>query len=243
MTRTELEHAASSPHRFIKFVNEFDSPLAKSTQPYLKREFFCRKKNSGPGISGGAFRATHLSLVPGGRFLITAAGSNSTAAGGNLCLWDLGYSMDCPLKSFPTATLPITGHQLTLSTFPTRNGIEFLLAVATLCVDLNPLSSYVAHPLAFLHLHLSLLSGPSAEYVVAVYRVDPMSRRPEFVLQNELDLTGHSIFFPKHIHLREPMMVLKSGMDVIAWNWAQGTGCQWTYSNLEINASVGSQSF
>ncbi|TEB18434.1 hypothetical protein FA13DRAFT_1803530 [Coprinellus micaceus] len=33
-------------------------------------------------------------------------------------------------------------------------------------------------------------------------------------------------------------MVLKLGMDVITWNWAQGTGCQWTYSNLEINASM-----
>ena len=223
------------------------SILSTSSTPHLqsppKREFFCRSKSGGPGFPSGGFKATHLSLVPGGRFLITAAGSDSTASGGNICLWDLGYSMDCPLKSFPMATLPITGHELTLSTFPALSGTDFLLAAATSCVDLNSLSSYVTRLSVFLHLHPSLLSGPSTGYAVAVYRVDPMSLRPEFVLQNELDLTGHHTQFSKHIYLREPMIVLKSGMDVIVWNWAEGTGCRWTYSDLDASISVSSQFF
>ncbi|KAJ3497054.1 hypothetical protein NMY22_g19739 [Coprinellus aureogranulatus] len=57
MTLAELEHAASGPHRFIKFVDATDSTQpGHHTQPYLIRQIPYRKKAEEAGSSSMSVR-------------------------------------------------------------------------------------------------------------------------------------------------------------------------------------------
>lgn len=131
MTVAELEHAASGPHRFVRFVTEFESASPSiCKQPYLTRQFPCRRRLDDPGNTDGLYRAPYISLIPGGRFLVTAsAGTITDATKGTVCLWDLGYNMNSPMKPFPIATASTQSSIISFSTCPSANGIDIIVAV------------------------------------------------------------------------------------------------------------------
>jgi hypothetical protein len=131
MTVAELEHAASGPYRFVKFVQEFDPESLAHMQPCLTRQFPCRLKHfTEAGAAGGMHNAQRIFLVPGGRFLLTAGGVTGNI-GGTVCLWDLGYYMGAALKPFPVAVMPILGTPLALTASPCRDGQNLIVALIT----------------------------------------------------------------------------------------------------------------
>lgn len=122
MSLAELEHAASGPHRFVKFIKSFPEAPAK---PLPLQTRFCNFRQDGNFL--GTLRDVHvpetMRLVPGGRFLFTA--------GTHLCLWDLGYGMNRPIYPFPIATLQLARRVTTgdLAVALASNGQDILVLV------------------------------------------------------------------------------------------------------------------
>ncbi|KAJ3513286.1 hypothetical protein NMY22_g15088 [Coprinellus aureogranulatus] len=128
MTLAELKHAASGPHRFVKWVKEFElTSLLVCKQPYLSRQISSRRRANDPDDMDGAI--SHVLLIPGGRFLVTVMTPRTAAGEGTMCLWDLGYNMHCPAKLFPIATTPVQGAFHNLGACLNENGKEIILAV------------------------------------------------------------------------------------------------------------------
>ncbi|KAF5330179.1 hypothetical protein D9611_010633 [Ephemerocybe angulata] len=113
MSLLELEHASTGPTRFLNGVKMQEHE--ELVRPYLTRMPQLRQKRSSHDNSH--YNAVHL--VPGGRFLFTS-GLNS------VCLFDLGYNMNVPVKPFPLATLEGFGDLRAVA--PTKNGKEFVIA-------------------------------------------------------------------------------------------------------------------
>lgn len=101
----DLEHTASSPHRFRALIEEHDG--AQLPAPLLTRLFRPRQL----GGASTQTRIDKMALIPGGRFLLTSALS------GSLSLWDLGVNAGFHMKLFPIATLGAEGD--------TRNVFDF----------------------------------------------------------------------------------------------------------------------
>ncbi|TEB18433.1 hypothetical protein FA13DRAFT_1583720, partial [Coprinellus micaceus] len=118
MTLAELEHAASRPRRF----------------------FSSREKLSGTETSDGLYRTSHLFLVPGGPFLITAGAQI-------VYLWDLGYNMYTPVKPFPVATTPVNGNVFILTASLASETGQTVLNV-TVHTHLAILALYQINPLS-----------------------------------------------------------------------------------------------
>ncbi|TEB14988.1 hypothetical protein FA13DRAFT_1805204 [Coprinellus micaceus] len=90
MTTEQLEHAASGPYWFMDKVQ---MGFGDRYRPYQDRTFSPLQKNH-----LGTYVVERMTLVPGGRFLVTS-GDEST------CLWDLGFSLETPINPDPLATL------------------------------------------------------------------------------------------------------------------------------------------
>lgn len=119
MTLSELEHAASGPHRF---VNDYGSAPKSHTEAYMKRWIPCRMRTPDSDTSDGLYKISNLYLIPGGRFLLTAGKPADPSSLGSLCLWDLGYNTHSPAKAFPVATAPIDNPTVTLTACPSLQG-------------------------------------------------------------------------------------------------------------------------
>lgn len=120
MSLLELEHAALSPHRFVKSIKATEN--ADPVRPYQNRSVPCHKRAS-PNFNE-VHRAEIIGLIPGGRFLLTS----DTRSG--MCLWDLGYNANIPIKPFPIATLDLPNSSLELKCMaPGEGGRDLLLAV------------------------------------------------------------------------------------------------------------------
>ncbi|KAJ3539222.1 hypothetical protein NMY22_g4835 [Coprinellus aureogranulatus] len=149
----------------------------------------------------------------GGRFLVTA-GVDSQKSEGTACIWDLGYNLNSPVKPFPIASTPTYGRAiLSISAFPSSNGRLLRIAVLGIPLNLN-------------------------EMKLAVYTIDPTCRTPQFNLEREQRMG--SVLCP-YMHYTEPIVVLKSGSIIYAWNWAEGKGCRWRCGGLlnpEANISL-----
>lgn len=122
MTLAELEHAASGPHRFVKWMKTFPSSTTEAL-PSRKQVFHFRKRENSAGVPDQVHEPEILRLVPGGRYLVTA--------GSCLCLWDLGYSSNVTAKPFPLATLEAPhGYFIPhLETIPSSDGKDILILV------------------------------------------------------------------------------------------------------------------
>ena len=93
MSLDDLEHTASSPHRFRALIQEHDG--AQLPAPLVTRMFRPRDL----GYASTQTRIDQMALIPGGRFLLTSAVT------GSLFLWDLGVNAGFHMKLFPIATL------------------------------------------------------------------------------------------------------------------------------------------
>ncbi|KAJ3529116.1 hypothetical protein NMY22_g9130 [Coprinellus aureogranulatus] len=200
MTLAELEHAASGPHRFIKFVDATDSTQpGHQTQPYLIRQIPYRKKAEEAGSPDESYAATRLVLIPGGRFLVTSASSDGTTEKGAVCLWDLGYSMHTPAKPFPVASTSTEPSILSLSACPGLDGKAIIVAI------------------------LGQSLGNEWNQI-CIFSVNPLSQTPEFVLRH----TQVVPFARSQLSaLDEPIAVAKTGRFLSVYNWVEKTGCRW----------------
>ncbi|TEB28023.1 hypothetical protein FA13DRAFT_825885 [Coprinellus micaceus] len=196
MTLAELEHAASGPRRFIKFISRSNSGSSKRyTGPYVTRRYPCRREANQDGLH----TASHLALVPGGRFLFTAEGSRpKDAAPASVCLWDLGYNMHCPANPFPVATISIPKMDIPhLSYSPCSHGSEIILAVAGRLFGIN--------------------GGR-----LLIFSIDPLRQPPGFALYHEKSLLD--AYSPPRMALGQSIMVLMSGKTIYVVNWTEKRG-------------------
>lgn len=131
MTLAELERAALGPHRFIKSIDEARSRSSERPVPYLARQFRCRKRAREATGPNDLYAVSHLALVPGGRFLFTAAGrSGDDPKLSVVCLWDLGHNMRSPIKAYPIASVSSPRANLIhISAFPSSRGREIVVAI------------------------------------------------------------------------------------------------------------------
>ncbi|KAF5338509.1 hypothetical protein D9611_013313 [Ephemerocybe angulata] len=88
MTRFELEHAATSPYRFVRSI-EHREDNEESLIPYQSRVL---QPRYGP-TPGSTHFPVALHLVPGGRFLFTGGIDD-------FCLWDLGFNSTSRTSTF-----------------------------------------------------------------------------------------------------------------------------------------------
>ncbi|KAJ3527747.1 hypothetical protein NMY22_g9667 [Coprinellus aureogranulatus] len=214
MTLAELEHAASGPHRFVKLVNEFGSAPTRRTQPYMTRRIACRMNDpvTGPQASDGLHWISAISLVPGGRFLVSAGRDDRKEDDpGAICLWDLGHGPNSVLDVFPvsSAALRAVGSPLVqrLEVSPCMQGRNTVLRVLLQCL-LYQNQNYFA-----------------------VYEINPTSAHPGFVLLAELQDPSPSRSSVCRLHLSGPTVVIPSQHGVCVWNWDEGTGCYWYYDD------------
>ncbi|KAJ3516439.1 hypothetical protein NMY22_g14212 [Coprinellus aureogranulatus] len=200
MTLADLEHAASGPHRFVKFVNA-SSPTEPNycIQPYLTRQMPCRKKAIEAGIPDGLYQATCLALIPGGRFLVTSGSGNGTTKEGMACLWDLGYNMHRPAKPYPIATIA-TGPSpiMALSACASSDGKSILIAIV---------EQYIG----------------STVTQINIFSVNPLHRTPQFVLRHTQRVPWMSCL----TYLDEPIAIARTDGFLCVYNCAERTGCQW----------------
>jgi len=113
MTLPQLEHAATSPMRFLTRLRR-DLP----TEPI--RPVCTRVLTKLPAES--EFEGTFL--IPGGRFLITRSSRHLVE------LWDLGFTPDSVISSQPVASLQFTeGNVLMLGVQPTGDGLGISMMV------------------------------------------------------------------------------------------------------------------
>ncbi|KAJ3501326.1 hypothetical protein NMY22_g18968 [Coprinellus aureogranulatus] len=228
MSLSELEYAASRPHRFIKFVMEFDSNACassvssledsspssveeSSSSPHSTRQFLCRKEPKEGGQPDSLYHISKLVLVPGGRFVVTCTNAKPRETSGVVCLWDLGYSMLSPAEPLPVATTIVQSEIEGLTACPSENGKDIILAVCG----------------------FSRLSNKSE---LNIFTIDPGCRYPKFVLRGRCS-TGlwHST---PHLYLDEPRVALMTSDSIAIYNWAEGAGLQWRCRELDLQSGV-----
>lgn len=93
MSLLDLEHAATSPHRFVRTITCHDDP-ALQVLPFQSREHPLRGGEAPKGVL--PISVDTLALIPGGRFLLT---SGDRA----IVLWDLGYGSKQYIKPWPAS--------------------------------------------------------------------------------------------------------------------------------------------
>ncbi|KAJ2926394.1 hypothetical protein H1R20_g10700, partial [Candolleomyces eurysporus] len=133
MSLLELEHAALSPHRFVKSIKAAEN--INPAHPHQNRSI-PRRGRADP--NSNEIRR-ELFLIPGGRFLLSSEGRSG------VCLWDLGYNARIPINPFPIATLDLPGSSLK-SVVPSEGGKELLLAVTSRLDNVTVLRIYRVDP-------------------------------------------------------------------------------------------------
>ncbi|KAJ7167449.1 hypothetical protein C8R43DRAFT_175816 [Mycena crocata] len=118
MTLADLEHAATSPGRFIAQISK-----DRATDDLIPA--FSTRLFEPPSDFG---EVCQMRIIPGGRYLVT---SSSTA---RLCVWDLGYGPaavinPCPLASIGLPSAGVDELPTELLIQPTQNNHGFRLLV------------------------------------------------------------------------------------------------------------------
>ena len=115
ISQIELEHAAFSPFRFIKYAKD-DIPFEGDIKFVVTRILEPRLPPVFSTDENVPFNCQAVLLIPGGRFLFT----DTTEHG--VPLWDLGIHAGIPMKLSPLAVLPTTMESIVRFTSPTPDG-------------------------------------------------------------------------------------------------------------------------
>ncbi|EDR03742.1 uncharacterized protein LACBIDRAFT_295149 [Laccaria bicolor S238N-H82] len=112
ISQIELEHAAFSPFRFIKYARD-DIPFEGDIKSVVTRILEPRLPPVFSTDENVPFSCHAVLLIPGGRFLFTDTIQHGVA------LWDLGIHAGIPMKLSPLAVLPTTTESFVRFTSPT----------------------------------------------------------------------------------------------------------------------------
>ena len=115
ISQIELEHAAFSPFRFIKYAKD-DVPSEGDINSVVTRILEPRLPPVFSTDENVPFSCHTLLLIPGGRFLFTDTIQHGVT------LWDLGIHAGIPMKLSPLAVLPTTMESFVRFTSPTPDG-------------------------------------------------------------------------------------------------------------------------
>ncbi|KAF5330194.1 hypothetical protein D9611_010616 [Ephemerocybe angulata] len=209
MSLLELEHASTGPTRFLNGVKRYQPE--EFVRPYLTRmPQLCRTRNSHDRSSD------ILHLVPGGRFLFTSGVNLNT-----VCLFDLGYNMNVPVKSFPLATLEGFGDLGAVA--PTKNGKGFVIATLKLSVLSSAAQLYPAE----------LARRTPDSRILYIHQIEPNSQPKDlkFWCIGQMDLPHGLLNFVGDMHLTSTFVFFTRNDEFVLWNWAENTGCRWDTSN------------
>jgi hypothetical protein len=102
MSLSQLEHAATSPSRFANVLRHKTRPH-NIIQHVANRILSQHSTLSATPNIEACFE--HLSIVPGGRFLVTMSVRRPHEK--FLQLWDLGFNSEMEINSQPVATAPL----------------------------------------------------------------------------------------------------------------------------------------
>ncbi|KAJ7666059.1 hypothetical protein DFH06DRAFT_266202 [Mycena polygramma] len=119
MSRTDLEHAATSPARFIAHISN-DRPADALVPAFSTRLFQYRLPKLATGNPGDI---EFMRLIPGGRYLVTAT------AVGRISLWDLGHSPAAIINPYPLASTVLPHRPSQLLIQPTKDNQGFRILV------------------------------------------------------------------------------------------------------------------
>ncbi|TEB28000.1 hypothetical protein FA13DRAFT_1735903 [Coprinellus micaceus] len=193
MSILDLEYASLGPRRFLKMLNSIqgdESPL-----PYGNRELIFRRR---PPLTG-AYPCDGFYMATGGRFLLVYGEDDS------LSLWDLGYNLRAPMKTYPVATLERSGELAAASQSFDGEGILLVTRQPTTDFEMDNL---------------------------AVYEVRPTSdgRDSTFVKLAQLGLDGSPTLHDVRITPR--VVSIRCGPLFFVWDWRINKGCRWSSSTL-----------
>lgn len=236
MTVTELEHAASSPHRFIKSIRSYPRPDHEDGEIYqpiaLQTRLFKGFHKSSPTDRTyppfEKYDIDTIKLVPGGRFLFTS-GANG------LCLWDLGYSMHAPVRPYPIATLDLEDERTSTSLHrlaPCSDEQHIIVAITfASCVEL------ISSLFAALGSHRFSFCSMENKKSLVILKIDPRARSPVFVRQAELDF---DMAWPNIAHFDERAVLCVHKTEFLMWDWSAGSARKWsTLDHRVLRSNVG----
>lgn len=131
MTLKDLEHATSSPERFLSKLRPHigcEPPLKPYDKTYIDVDYLEREPiDYSEEVSG-------LYLVPGGRFLFSEQKSDERAT--EIFCWDLGMPGEHKdMKDIPIATLSDRAFGIPHPAHPKRGGAGILLFCVNGCVS------------------------------------------------------------------------------------------------------------
>ncbi|KAJ3518099.1 hypothetical protein NMY22_g13827 [Coprinellus aureogranulatus] len=131
--------------------------------------------------------------------------------GSHVCLWDLGYNATSQSPGTPPLIAAVKLESPALQ-------YDFGVVPSTCGKDLQVL----------VHTRIG---------TIYVYRIDPQSVNPEFLLEGELRLgEGWTHSGPvQRIYLDSTFAVFSTETNLYVWNWSQKTGCTWL---IEIDDTV-----
>jgi hypothetical protein len=115
ISQIELEHAAFSPFRFIKYAEDI-IPSEGDSKSVVTRILEPRLPPVFSTDENVPFSCDTVLLIPGGRFLFTDTIQHGVP------LWDLGIHPGIPMRLSPLAVLPTTMGSFVRFTSPTPDG-------------------------------------------------------------------------------------------------------------------------
>ncbi|KAF5330201.1 hypothetical protein D9611_010617 [Ephemerocybe angulata] len=197
MSILEPEHASTGPTRFVEGVKRYQPE--ESVRPYLTRTPHLRRERS----SYDSFAHDAFQLVPGGRFLFTSALDT-------VCLFDLGYNMNVPVKPSPLAVLDNFGELRAIA--PTKNRKKLLVATLKWSLPGTPLSR-----------------------ILYIHQINPNRRGQDLTFHCKGSLEIHraqDATLMGDIHLTSTFAFFKRTQEFVLWDWAGNRGCRWPATSV-----------
>ncbi|EDR11114.1 uncharacterized protein LACBIDRAFT_315527 [Laccaria bicolor S238N-H82] len=138
LSQIELEHAALSPFKFIKYAKASEGDIKPVVTRILKPRLppvFSTDDEDVP------FICVTLLLIPGGRFLFADTMQHGVP------LWDLGIHAGIPMKLSPLAVLPTAPGSFVSVTSPTPDGHGVYVCIEQMSLNMdNRVSIYEIYP-------------------------------------------------------------------------------------------------
>ncbi|KAJ7108610.1 hypothetical protein C8R44DRAFT_803195 [Mycena epipterygia] len=119
MTLAALEHAATSPARFLAQMSK-NRATDDQVPAFSTRLFQPRLPKSSPGDLG---EVRLIRLIPGGRYLVTSS------SGARISVWDIGYSPAAVLNPYSVVSTVLAEAPTELLIQPTKNRKGFRILV------------------------------------------------------------------------------------------------------------------